>query len=411
MENETFALTICVACGGNHLRSYLDLGFQPLANSFAPPDSNLKVYPLETNVCLTCFHSQLSIAVQPDLLFRDYAYVSGTTKTLTSYFDWFAKWAAEGKKPRLRVLDIASNDGSLLNAFALNGHNVLGVDPATNLIARAAMSNIPTVCDYWPGTIADFLQPVFDIVVAMNVVAHVHDPLKFVMSVGKNALLKSGSFYIQTSQSNMIANREFDTIYHEHVSFFTVRSMTELCRRAGMRLVDVQKTPIHGESYLWTVRDISFSASESVLEMERDEEEKGIYQIDTYDQFMKDALAITSKVKKALEQLRASGFTLWAYGAAAKSNTFINFAGLELNGVFDDNELKQGLISPGGNLPVLSPSRMADQSGKIAVVCTAWNFRKEIAKRIKKNRGHGNDIILTYFPDLSVMTVNDVEVE
>ena len=178
-----------------------------------------------------------------------------------------------------------------------------------------------------------------------------------------------------------------------------------------MRLVDVQKTPIHGESYLWTARDISFSASESVLEMERDEEEKGIYQIDTYDQFMKDALAITSKVKKALEQLRASGFTLWAYGAAAKSNTFINFAGLELNGVFDDNELKQGLISPGGNIPVLSPSRMADQSGKIAVVCTAWNFRKEIAKRIKKHRGHGNDIILTYFPDLSVMTVNDVEVE
>jgi hypothetical protein len=145
--------------------------------------------------------------------------------------------------------------------------------------------------------------------------------------------------------------------------------------------------------------------------MQEYEQEMGVYDLATYEQFAKDAAEIAKKVSSLSEELKAAGCTLWAYGAAAKANTFINFSQLELHGVFDDNELKQGLISPGGSIPVLAPEKLAEQPGRIAVVCTAWNFRKEIAGRIKEKRGHGNDLILTYFPSLSVMTIDEAIIE
>lgn len=409
MVDDVVALSSCLACGSGDLQVYLNLDEQPLANSYVPVGQNLDRYPLNLTFCKRCFHSQLSHSVDPDLLFRDYAYVSGTTSTLNSYFDDFVEENAPAGSGRLRILEIASNDGSLLKKFRESGHIVIGVDPAANLIGTAAANGVPTVCDYWPGQIASNLKTGFDLVVAMNVLAHVPDPLKFLEAVRENAIARdSGKLIVQTSQAHMVSEGQFDTCYHEHVSFFSVRSMRALCDRAGLVLTDVQIAPVHGDSYVWTIENTSREPESSVQAHEDRELENGVYSVSTYESFQGEAEQRAKEFVNLCEELRSSGFSVWAYGAAAKSNTFINFAGLRLDGVVDDNPLKQGLISPGGGVKIFHPEEIGRQGSKLAVVCTAWNFLPEIASRIKKIRGHGEDLILAYFPRLTVSGIDQV---
>ena len=252
--SDVYELTECLACGHTELELALDLGEQPLANNFLSKPGKNKQYPLAVNRCQQCFHLQLTHVVDPEIIYKDYAYVSGTSQTYLDYMVWFAKWARECVDKWFgHVLDIGCNDGSQLDAFKNIGFNTYGVDPAENLHATSTGKGHKVICGFWDKkSVKQLEHQKFDIIVAQNAFAHNPDPVKYLRLL-EPLMSKHSLFFIQTSQADMIRNGEFDTIYHEHVNFYNIQSMDALARRGGMHLVDVIKTPIHGNSYVFVL--------------------------------------------------------------------------------------------------------------------------------------------------------------
>jgi len=394
----------CLACGAGDLVLYLDLGEQPLANTYRERgDGPLKTFPLGLQRCVRCWHSQNLVSVDPDLMFRDYPYVSGTSASLRHYFTDFVFRVEEGFPPNkpFRVLEIASNDGTLLRSFAARGHKVQGVDPAQNLaIGLKVSGDVPTICDYWHRGVVELLadEEPYDVVVAMNVLGHVANPLNF-LQLCKQVLAPGGRIYIQTSQARMIERGEFDTCYHEHLSFFTVSSWVALARRAGLFIDKISHVDVHGTSYLVELINRPGAAEIQVAEdyeLGHAEKGRGYYQVDIYDSLQTRAQQSADWVRTTLVKLESEGWDAAGYGAAAKGMTFLNFAGVELGVIFDDNPLKQGKIAPCG-AEIVAPGHL-DQMGKIAFLIPAWNMEAEIVDKIKALRPNSDDRFLTYFP-------------
>jgi SAM-dependent methyltransferase len=395
-------LNECLCCGSKNLTMTLDLGQQPMANSFlTSTDEEELTFPLKLNLCRDCFHLQLSHAVNPDLLFKNYLYVSGTSQTLKDYFDWFANLAFDYYQGTPKtVLDIACNDGTQLNSFKARGLTTYGIDPATNLHPLSSV-NHEVVCDYFTQDYVEhFKSKNLDIINAQNVFAHNSYPLEFLQQC-KEIMHDDTVLFIQTSQADMVANNEFDTIYHEHLSFFCANSMNELARRAGLHLVDITKTPIHGTSYLFvftkTPRD---NQVEDILLAERNQ---GLQTPATYIEYAQRAERVVKDLKETITAYRAEGFVVAGYGAAAKGMTLLNFGNIALDFIVDDNPLKQGRFTPGMHIPVVSIDKL-DQvtDSNIAFVPLAWNFFDEIKTKIKTKRDNANDVYVRYFPTISV---------
>jgi 2-polyprenyl-3-methyl-5-hydroxy-6-metoxy-1,4-benzoquinol methylase len=388
-------LNACVACGQTNLVTTLDLGSQPLANDFLKPGSQLELYPLKLMRCADCYHSQLSIAVDPTRLFRDYSYVSGTSETLDNYFENLSNTLisrfGEGKK----ILDIGSNDGSFLQKFVGTNWLALGVDPAVNLVPESAAKNVTTVPAFFDKRISSLLANDFDVVTAMNVFAHTSNPLEILNGINR-CLSSSGRAFIQTSQANMFNSGQFDTVYHEHISFFSVKSMKALLDRAHLSLVNVSIVPIHGLSYLWEIK--KGGTHGSGLSREREEEDFGLYGSKLYEDFSALALAKCLEVKKIVSEYRERNFKIVSYGAAAKGNTFINFADISFDYILDDTPQKIGRRAPAGNCIVSNPEILRDIPGPVLVIIPAWNFRQEIVAKIRTMRKNQEDSYLTYFP-------------
>ncbi len=389
-------LTKCVACDSQDLVETLDLGRQPLANDFLAPGSVLQEFPLKLVRCNACFHSQLSIAVDPARLFREYSYVSGTSDTLSHYFDGLTNDLISRFGKNKKILDIGSNDGSFLEKFVTSDWLALGVDPAVNLVKESVARGVTTIPAFYDEETADLLATDFDVIVAMNVFAHTQNPLGILKGIQKN-LAVNGRAFIQTSQANMFKTGEFDTVYHEHISFFNVRSMKALLQRAGLYLANVSIVPIHGMSYLWEVSKID--NKEVTFERENEEVNIGVYNPEVYQSFADDAFKKAAEVQEIISEYRSKGYKVVSYGAAAKGNTFINFAKLEFDYILDDTPQKISKMSPAGGCVVSNPSILSQIQGPIFVVIPAWNFRSEIIAKIRLNRGVEEDYCLTYFPE------------
>lgn len=398
-ENDFTELISCVACDSRNLVTTLDLGYQPLANDFLAPGSVLQEYPLKLVRCEECFHSQLSIAVNPDRLFRDYSYVSGTSETLSHYFETLTETLINRFGKGKKILDIGSNDGSFLEKFVSSDWRTLGVDPAVNLIPESVARGVTTIPTFYDEVTADFLSSDFDVIVAMNVFAHTRNPLGILNGISRN-LGENGRAFIQTSQANMFKSGEFDTVYHEHISFFNVRSMKALLKRAGLQLSGVNIVPIHGMSYLWEVSRIQ--DKEIYFERESEEEEIGIYNPETYAIFAQSAVQKAREIRAQISEFRSKKYKIVAYGAAAKGNTFINFAGLEFDYILDDTPQKISRMSPAGGCVVSNPKILSEISGPLLVVIPAWNFRAEIIKKVQSLRDQKSDFYLTYFPETTL---------
>ena len=343
--------------------------------------------------------------VDPDLLFKDYLYVSGTTKTLRDNFKWFADFVLEyaancrwnWPNPRINsVLDVACNDGSQLDCFkSKQAIETYGIDPAENLYELSS-KNHDVKCEYFDSVFFGFK---FDVIIAQNVFAHNSNPKKFLDDCEE--IMHDNSFlFIQTSQSDMIRNNQFDTIYHEHISFFNINSFNELVKRTGLHLVDVIKTPVHGTSYLFILHKHPMNKYkvQNLIDVER---EQGLLSIKTYEDYRNRVLEIVDTFKLLVE---GSGdledYKIIGYGAAAKGMTLLNFAQVDLDYIIDDNPLKQGLLTPGRNIKICSIDvlKQYTDSDKILFVPLAWNFYEEIRERIKKVRDNKNDLFLKYFP-------------
>lgn len=396
-------LTECIACGSTHLTQVLDLNNQPLANSFLRIE-HLQfpepIFPLVLNSCTECSHLQLSHAVNPDLLFKNYLYVSGTSQTLKDYFDWFANFTLNYVEEPTNVLDIACNDGTQLDSFKALGLETFGVDPATNL-HRLSSVNHNVICDYLKRDHIGQLQvQELDIINAQNVFAHTSDPLEF-LSICKNIMHDKTVLFIQTSQADMVKNNEFDTIYHEHLSFFNANSMQSLANRAGLNLIDIVKTPIHGNSYVF-VFSKTLEPRETVAQMLHDERELGLQEASTYVEYAEKAKQVVVDLNATITEYRGKGFRIVGYGAAAKGNTLLNFGNILLDYIVDDNPLKQGLFAPGVRTPVVSIDALdlIPEDTNVLFVPLAWNFYTEIRNRIKAVRDNENDVFVKYFPTI-----------
>lgn len=250
MENCT-PITHCLACGSSNLSLALDLGNQPLANNFrSQQEDHEQEYPLAVNRCGECNHLQLTHVVDPSVIYTHYLYVSGTSVTYRNYMDWYAEFAREqmGYWPT-SVLDIGCNDGSQLSKFKELGFDTYGVDPAENLYATSSQDHT-VICGFWNQETANKLRREFDIITSQNAFAHIPDPVSY-LRLARDHLREEGRLFISTSQADMVLNGEFDTIYHEHISFYNAESMRRLAERAGLYLIDVVKTPIHGTSYIF----------------------------------------------------------------------------------------------------------------------------------------------------------------
>lgn len=401
MENAK-ELHECLCCGSKNLSMTLDLGVQPMANSFLVNETDEELtFPLVLNLCRDCFHLQLSHAVNPDLLFKNYLYVSGTSQTLRDYFDWFAKetLAYFDEAPK-SVLDIACNDGSQLNSYKALGLKTYGIDPATNLHSASSAEH-EVICDYFKQEhVAHYMNRV-DIITAQNVFAHNDYPLDFLKQC--RAIMHDKSvLFIQTSQADMVRNNEFDTIYHEHLSFFCANSMNELAKRAGLYLIDIRKTPIHGNSYMFVFSKHPGDTTkvEAFLKEERD---AGLNTPATYIEYARLAQKAVDDLKETIYAYRAEGFVVAGYGAAAKGMTLVNFANIHLDFIIDDNPLKQGRFTPGTHDPVVGIDMLDEcKDINVAFVPLAWNFFDEIKRKIKAKRDNPDDVFIRYFPSIKV---------
>jgi len=388
----------CLCCDSTDIEILLDLNNQPLANSYHDNTKEMDEYPLGVNICNNCYHIQLTHVVNPDLLFKDYLYVSGTTKTLHDNMKWFVDYVLEttpyGKGNT--VLDIACNDGTQLNYFKDEGFKTYGIDPAKNL-HKLSSKNHEVVCDYFRKGWSTF--GLIDVIVAQNVFAHNSNPKEFLDEC--EAIMHDDSvLYIQTSQAEMILNNQFDTIYHEHVSFFNINSFVKLTERTKLNLIDVIKTPVHGISYLFKLSLNKSTGKQRVnnaLEVER---QRGLYSKRTYDIYKENVINIVYNFKDTITTFKEDGYTLVGYGAAAKGMTFLNFADVKLDYIIDDNELKQNLYTPGTDV-LIKPNSFLKQfaeEDKLLFIPLAWNFYEEIKERILNTRDNKNDVFLKYFP-------------
>jgi nucleoside-diphosphate-sugar epimerase len=399
----------CLICRNAKLESVLDLGTQPLANDFTDTSEKVPSYPLEVYRCMHCSHTQLSYIVDRESLFRNYIYESGTSQTLRDYFKTIAEtYTRQISKPNPTILELACNDGYQLDEFKALGWTTYGVDPATNQVAKAIAKGHTIDCKFWgiePCTLVDDVK--LDLILAENVVAHVTNPVGFIASCA-NVMTEDTLLVIQTSQANMYANNEFDTIYHEHVSFFTVRSMMQAAKNAGCTLVNVYKTPIHGVSYVFEIRKGVFLVPDSAILQE--EVRLGLYTDEFYTKYTSSIQGLKAKCLDVLKTYSESGYHILGFGAAAKGNVFLNYIfdsspnPLAPEYIIDDSALKQGKFTAGTQIQVVGSAKLEEYVGKkTVVIILAWNFAREIIQRIAKKFPLGSEYTcVQFFPSFIV---------
>lgn len=389
----------CLACGHTMLSIALNLGIQPLANNYlTSQDAVEDKYPLAVNLCRNCYHLQLTHTVDPSVIYKNYLYVSGTTKTLKDYSDWFADYViGKMSKKTTNILDIGCNDGTQLDSFKTRGLNTFGVDPAENIYPISSAKH-DIICDFFGPQVVEKFQYEFDAITAQNVFAHNPNPLEFLRTC-KKLMSDHTLLFIQTSQADMVTNNEFDTIYHEHVNFFNINSMNELAKRADLSLIDTIKTPIHGNSYL-------FILSSTIIQS-KIVAEKSLLNLKTYAKWENNVKSNMDDLKRTIESYKFNGYKIIGYGAAAKGNTLLNFIDMKLDLIIDDNPLKHNMYTPGTKILIKGPDTIREFSpnDKIVFMPLAWNFFTEISKRIKIERDNPDDVFLKYFPKVEIINV------
>jgi len=389
----------CRACGSADLVRYLDLGTTPLANSYRRPEQLRDAEPvveLALQVCVACGLSQLTRVVDRDAMFRDYLYVSSTTATFREHCAELATTALAiaGAAPGELALDIASNDGYLLSCFKAEGARIVGVDPARNLAAEANARGVPTIADYWSVAVAERLVADYGhprVITATNVVAHVDDLHEFIRALDV-ALAPRGIFVMEVPYLvDFIEQNEFDTAYHEHLSYIGVRPLRDLFARHGLTVFDVARFPlIHGGTIrVFVSRSGERAPAQTVEEAIAREDVFGIADPRMYLAFGDRVRRNMAELTRTVRALRRSG-TVWAYGASAKGNTLMNFAELtaaDVPVVIDDNPKKWGLYTPGARMRIAGPAELRETEAT-HLLLLAWNFEREIVRR-SREAGYG----------------------
>jgi SAM-dependent methyltransferase len=393
--------TACRFCGAPVQAVFADLGMSPLANDYLPAErvnAMEPFYPLRALVCGKCFLVQLEEFETPEQIFSDYAYFSSYS---SSWLEHSRRYAHEMSE-RLQldgdsqVVEIASNDGYLLQFFRDREIPVLGIEPAANVAEVAVEKGIPTVVEFFGQDVARELagESAADLLLGNNVLAHVPDLNDFV--AGMRLLLKPGGVITMEFPHLMrlIEDNQWDTIYHEHFSYFSFLTVSAVFAAHGLRVFDVQELPTHGGSlriYAAHADDPDKPDSDAARELAQREGAAGLQRLETYSGFGRRVEQDKRQILSFLIDLKQRGLRVAAYGAPAKGNTLLNYCGVRRDMIeytCDLSPHKQGHFLPGSHIPIRSPEELREDRPDVVLILP-WNLKDEIVQQLDFIGGWG----------------------
>ncbi len=395
----------CRACSGGRMVKFLPLGSVPLANSYLTPqqlNDPEPRFPLEVYYCEDCSLVQLLDVVDPEILFGNYLYRTGTNQTIVRHNAALAESVVKklGLGSQSLVVEIASNDGSLLSAFRERGTRTLGVEPARNIAQIAREAGIETISEFFNMGVAQKILKSHgpaSAVLANNVLAHVDQTVPF-LAACRTLLGPGGRVVIEAPYlGELLKQLEYDTVYHEHLCYLSVTALKRMFEAAGLALDDVGLVDIHGGSLrIWGRAMDAAGHGESARKMAAEEAAAGVTRLATYQGFAGRVAHNREQLRALLARLRAEGKRIAAYGAAAKGNTLLCYCGIgreTLEFVADRSPLKLGLHMPGSHVPIVPVEKIFETQPDYVLIL-AWNFAKEILVTLEPYRAKGGKCIL-----------------
>lgn len=406
-KSATGAVSVCRFCGTALTHTFVDLGMSPLCESFLKPDqlnSMEPFYPLHAKVCANCYLVQLDEYVSPQQIFTEYAYYSSYSdswlKHASDYVDIISRRLRLGSESL--AVELASNDGYLLQYFAKKGIPAVGVEPAANVAKVAEEKGVRTLVKFFGRETAREMLNVglsADLVIANNVLAQVPDLNDFVGGIP--ILLKPGA--VATLEFphlvRLMEENQYDTIYHEHFSYFSLITVERIFAEHGLVLFDVDKIPTHGGSlriYLRRVEDASKALTPRVVELRERELGLGLNRIETYATFAEGVKESKRALLHLLIRLRRAGKRVVGYGAPGKGNTLLNYCGIRtdlLEFTVDRNPYKHGRFLPGTHIPIFPPEKIWEVKPDFVLILP-WNLKDEIMKQMEGIRAWGGQFIV-----------------
>ena len=397
--------TTCRGCGTSPLEVVLDLGEMPLANAILSREDLARPeprYPLALAYCPDCWLVQTTETVSPDVLFREYTYFSSVSDAFVEHARAIAERliARRGLGPQSLVIELASNDGYLLQHYARAGVPVLGIDPARNIAEVAAARGVPTLAEFFTLGLADDLARsgrLADVVHANNVIAHVPDLNGFVAGIAR-VLKPDGVAVIETPYVRELVERlEFDTIYHEHLYYHSLTALARVLERNGLVVVDVERIPVHGGSLrVFAMHAGDQEPGKAVRSLLAEESAVGLCSAAFYATFAGRVEALGRELRALLTDLRSRGHSVAAYGAAAKGAVLLNAFQIGpdlISFVADRSPHKQGHLMPGVHLPIVAPDQLIARRPDECLLL-AWNFADEILAQQDEYRRLGGKFII-----------------
>ena len=404
----------CRICKNKKLEKILDLGEMPLANAFLDKNQigqKEVSYPLRVVWCESCGLLQIDEIVPPEILFKNYIYVSGTSEALRKHFEGLVTKVVINFKlsNESLIVDIGSNDGTLLKEFKKIDLKVIGVEPAVNIAKIAEESGVKTINDFFSEDVAKKIvkeNGKADAIIATNVFAHIFDLDELLKGV--SYLLKDdGIFVIEVPYLvDLLENVEFDTIYHEHLSYFAVRPLKRLFEERDFKIVNIGRIKIHGGTIrvLVSKKKSRYNINENVNRLISLEIEKGLHEVTVYKEFTGRIEKLKEDLVSLLQRLKSENKKVIGYGAAAKGNTLLNYyrIGPELiDFIVDLSPMKQNKFTPGTHISIFSPERIYEAKPDYMLIL-AWNFANEIMKQQTKFKEMGGKFIIP-LPEVKIV--------
>lgn len=392
---------ICRVCDHSHFSLGVDLGLQPWGNHFLSREQVGKepFYPLRVIVCEKCSTAQLDYTVKKEVMFAEHTYLSGVTKSLAQHFEQTAQTVDRrfcSTKKTKSVLDIGSNDGTQLKAYQKLGYDVIGVESAKTVAEIALKNQVPTLNAFFNLETADQIGKTFDVINASGVFFHLEE-LHSVTEAIKKYLKKDGVFVVQfLYMKTIMENRAFDQIYHEHLLYYTLKTLDLLLARHGLALFDAEFASIHGGTIIGYVTHKEHCVpSDRLLKLKAEEDKSGCNELSAYKTLSKNIEKMKQENLDFLKKKKQEGKRVFGMGAPVKGNTLLNYFGIGkdlLECLVEKNELRRGLFSPGMHLPIHIEKEIAPPD---VYYVLAWNFKKEI---LQNNQHLLEKGIEFYFP-------------
>ena len=396
----------CGICNGTNFSMILDLGEQPPSDAFVENIKSISQeikFPLRLGLCNDCFFVQLLDIVDKELLFKHYPYMTSASKPIVEHFKKYANEIYNDyliSKNEPTVLEIASNDGSMLLEFKKLGTKVIGIEPAENIAKIANESGILTKNSFFSSPLAKEISKTenISVVVANNVVAHVGDLHDFMEGI-KILIKENGIFVFEVPYLNdLIQKLEFDTIYHEHLSYFALSPIINLVHQFGLEVFDIKKQSVHGGTIrVFITKKGNILQKNSVQNFLDEEHQYGLDKILTYEKFAQNVIDLKSDLIESIVKLKKEKKSLIGYGASAKGTVLLNYCNIDhtiLDFIVDTTPLKQGKLTPGTHIPILPPNAMESKGDGDLVLLLIWNYKDAILEKEKLFRSKGGKFLI-----------------